>query len=222
MITSLTETLRYIELAKIQNPQLSKPTLEKLLIDKLRLRLERSVYCGENFALRISEVKGASTSFSNVVLSLSALLKYDNIPFVVCIVRDTTIDFLIANTSFLKKISHSSQQLREDNIKGSFLGHDIMSEFEGVKNNINNISRLFSYHKEISFEENIKRIVASTSGIEATGTRFEPSIMDTKNILNAPEIFYNLVYSNEYVKMKRDLVDKVMLAKNDILDVSIR
>ena len=97
MITSLTETLRYIELAKIQNPQLSKPTLEKLLIDKLRLRLERSVYCGENFALRISEVKGASTSFSNVVLSLSALLKYDNIPFVVCIVRDTTIDFLIAN-----------------------------------------------------------------------------------------------------------------------------
>ena len=45
-----------------------------------------------------------------------------------------TRDLTLANTTFLHKISHSSQDLRVDNIKGSFNGHDIMREFEGVCN----------------------------------------------------------------------------------------
>jgi len=40
----------------------------------------------------------------------------------------------MANTTFLKKISHSSHQLRVDNVRGSFLGHDIMREYEGIEN----------------------------------------------------------------------------------------
>jgi len=36
-----------------------------------------------------------------------------------------------SNTTFLKKISHSSHELRTDNIKGSFNGSDIMVVYEG-------------------------------------------------------------------------------------------
>ena len=65
---------------------------------------------------------------SNTVLSLSALQKYDDKPFIVCIVTPDTNYMMLANSTFLKKISHSSQELRVDNIRGSFNGSDIMIE----------------------------------------------------------------------------------------------
>jgi hypothetical protein len=37
-------------------------------------------------------------------------------------VRPKDVEFLLANATFLKKISHSSHQLRIDNVKGSFSG----------------------------------------------------------------------------------------------------
>lgn len=39
---------------------------------------------------------------------------------------------LYANSTLLRKISHSSQELRVDNIKDSFDGSDIIRELEGI------------------------------------------------------------------------------------------
>ena len=56
--------------------------------------------------------------------------KYDKIPFFVVLVRKSADNMiLLANTTFLKKISHSSHELSMTNIKGSFNGSDIMMSY---------------------------------------------------------------------------------------------
>jgi hypothetical protein len=50
---------------------------------------ERSVFYGKWFAIRFCSA--ASKNFSNTVLSLSALHKYDHIPFIVCLVTPEKI-----------------------------------------------------------------------------------------------------------------------------------
>ena len=78
---------------------------------------DRSVFYCDWFAVRFC--KAASRNFGNTVLSLSALHRYDNLPFLVCLVTPARNYLLLANTTFLRKISHSSQELRRDNIKGA-------------------------------------------------------------------------------------------------------
>lgn len=82
---------------------------------KFRLTKDRSVYYSEHFSVRFSY--SASTSFSNTVISLSNLQKYDDLPFLVCLVTPKKNILYIANTTFLQKISHSSQELRVDNTR---------------------------------------------------------------------------------------------------------
>jgi hypothetical protein len=79
----------------------SKSELARATQLQFDLSKERSVYCGDYFSIRFSSANGKS--FSNVVLSLSALQKYDSKPFIVCIVRKETIELLLANTTFLVK-----------------------------------------------------------------------------------------------------------------------
>ena len=82
------------------------------------------MYCCGDFAVRSS--KSESRRMHNTALSLSALQKYDDAPFFVCIVSGRKYYLLLANSTFLKKINRSSLELRVDNIKGSFNGGDIM------------------------------------------------------------------------------------------------
>lgn len=130
-----------------------KAKLTTLIAAKFGLIQDRSVYYCSDFAIRFSS--GSGLSFSNTVLSLSNLKKVDHIPFLVCLVTPSTNYVMLANSTFLRKISHSSQQLRFDNIKGSFNGSDIIRDFEGISNDQNNIQRLFDIHREIGFDENL-------------------------------------------------------------------
>ncbi len=130
-----------------------KAHLSRLVAETFGLTRDRSVfYCAE-YAIRFSA--SASRNFGNTVLSLSNLRKYDDRPFVVCLVTPAKNYCLIANTTFLKKISHSSQELRANNIRGSFNGSDIVREFEGIENCTENVGRLFDIHAEIGFEGNL-------------------------------------------------------------------
>ena len=115
---------------KRRHPSADKAAIEVHFSAHSGTTKARSVYVGSNFSLRFSEAN--TDSFSNVVLSLSALMNYDMNPLVICVVRPTRLDFLIANSTFLKRISHSSHTFRVDNIRGSFLGHDIIENYEGV------------------------------------------------------------------------------------------
>lgn len=86
-----------------------KAKLAALIVEKFCLTQDRSVYYCADFAIRFSS--GAGSSFSNTVLSLSNLKKVDSIPFLVCLVTPTENHILLANSTLLRKISHSSQQL---------------------------------------------------------------------------------------------------------------
>src|SRR3989344_7616574 len=110
----------------------NKAVLIESVQEQFRLTKDRSVFYTEILAIRFSS--SHSTSFSNTVLSLSNLQKYDEMPFLVCLVTPEINIIYLANTTFLHKVSHSSQQLREDNIRGSFNGSDIAKEFNGIPN----------------------------------------------------------------------------------------
>lgn len=198
-----------------QNDGTPKARLSTLLIERFGLTRDRSVFYCSDFAIRISTSK--SQSFSNTVLSLSNLRKYDRQPFVVCLVTPLGNRLFLANSTLLKKISHSSQQLREDNIRGSFNGSDIMRELEGIENCGQNLERLFLIHEVVGFEDNLPRLVEATNNISPTGIKFVVTPLFQKIILEAPRRALAFTDS-KYVKiLKAELDGKVDKYKNEIL-----
>lgn len=179
---------------------------------------DRSVYYGSWFAVRFC--KAASFHFSNTVLSLSALHKYDNIPFIVCLVTPDKNYLLLANSTFLKKISHSSQELRVDNIKGSFNGSDIMREIEGISNTPDNFEDLYNIHENYSFEENLGRLVESTNNIAPTGKRFIPSAVQSECIMESVDRAVFFMQSKERRILDADLRDRVRAVESEIVIAS--
>jgi hypothetical protein len=105
---------------------------------------------------------------------------------VICIVRRDRLDFRLANATFLKKVSQTSHNLRVDNIKGSFLGNNIMNEYEGIPNQPDHFDELMAVHAEFTWEENVERLVEATNAIVARSTRFVANGDDLSIILDAP------------------------------------
>ncbi len=203
MSKNLAELCKYIDCFAASHQSCTKDQLQKATAKQFSLNQQRSVFSSEAFAVRFSSVRGAT--FANCVISLSALQKYDRAPFVVCVVRPNGVDLLLANSTFLKKISHSSQQLRIDNVRGTFLGHDILRVYEGIENKPENFEKLFEIHAQFTWEENLARLVERTTSIAPTGIRFEPSPEQEANILRAPEIANLLTQDPEYIQLGDDL-----------------
>ena len=191
-----------------------KTRLAKLLSERFRLTKDRSVYYCTDYAIRFSS--SATRNFANTVLSLSNLRKYDDRPFVVCLVTPTKNFCLIANTTFLKKISHSSQEPRENNIRGSFNGSGIVRELEGIGNATENIRRLFDIHAEVGFEGNLPRLVEATNNISPSGAKFAVSEVARVNILSAPCRAIHFVASPDATTLKSELDAMTAKYKNEI------
>jgi hypothetical protein len=182
---------------------------------KFNLTRDRSVYYSEYFSVRFSF--STSTSFSNTVVSLSKLQKYDDLPFIVCLVTPKKNILYLANTTFLQKISHSSQELRTDNIRGSLNGSDIVKEFNGLSNSPENFEKLFNIHAELGFDGNLTRLVEATTNICPSGEKFEISLEQKTTILNAIDRAIKFVGSKEYLELKAELDTKVQQYKTEIL-----
>ncbi len=204
----------------------NKSKLIEIVNNKLRSVKDGSVYCFKNFAVRYSQSK--SNSFSNTVLSLSKLQKYDHIPLIICLVTRSENKLFIANSTFLIKISHSSKELTSTNIKGSFNGSDILKSFNGMSNSRNNILDLFAFHIEIGFNGNLERLVEATNNIVPTGTKFEVDSSILDNILNAPIRAFEFSQSGHEKELKDDLdqrlkkyEDKILIASH-IENINIR
>lgn len=192
-----------------------KAKLAKLVSDNFHLTKDRSVYYCKSFAVRFSS--SSTQNFGNTVLSLSNLQKFDDRPFIVCLVTPTYNYTFLANTTFLKKISHSSQELRENNIRGSFNGSDIMRDFEGINNTPENIERLFNIHSSLGFDGNLTRLVEATNNISPSGRKFEPNEIQHRQILLAPARAIRFVQSKDAQTLKEELDAKVEKFKNEIL-----
>ncbi|MCL2696131.1 MAG: hypothetical protein FWE69_07385, partial [Clostridiales bacterium] len=157
-------------------------------------------------------------SISNTVLSLSALQKHDDKPFVVCICAVGRNHLLLANTTMLSKISHSSKELRIDNIRGSFNGSDILRSWSGIANTPANFDALFAIHQNFSFEENLVRLVETTNNISPTGEKFNVHVGDRlTNIMQSPERASRFVDSLEFSDLFRELNTRTETFKNEIL-----
>jgi hypothetical protein len=196
-----------------------KAKLTSLVVERFNLVRDRSVYYNNTFAIRFSQAM--SSNFSNTILSLSTLQKYDTKPFIVCVVCPTYNFMLLSNSTFLKKISHSSHELSIYNIRGSFNGSDIIREFNAIENKPENFYRLFLIHSAIGFDGNLQRLVDETSAITGTGHAFEITETSKTNILNSPERAINFSMSMEYQLLKQELDKKVSENKHSILIASL-
>lgn len=212
---SILEVIQFIRGVKEENPSFAKDKIASATAQQFNLKLSRKVYHCSDFAIRFSTATGPS--FSNTVLSLSALAAYDKKPFIICIVRPKDVEFLLANATFLKKISHSSHQLRVDNVKGSFLGHDIIRDFEGTRNCPDNFEQLFSIHGEFAWGENLIRLVEATTAITPTGSPFSPSAAQISSILAAPALANRISENPEYLSIQMALGQTVERERDDIL-----
>lgn len=192
-----------------------KARLAEIVADTFGLVRDRSVYYCSAFAVRFS--RSASSSFGNTVLSLSKLQKYDDRPFIVCLVTPAQNYCFIANSTFLKKISHSSQELRENNIRGSFNGSDIVRDFEGIQNCAENLGKLFAIHAAVGFDGNLARLVEATNNISPSGAKFQVSHEAEAVILAAPRRAIEFVDGPGSDNLKAELDAKVERFKNEIL-----
>ena len=197
-----------------QNGIADKALLQSSVQQKFHLIKERSVFYCEWFSIRFC--KAATRNFGNTVLSLSVLHRYDDRPFFVCLVTPARNYLMLANATFLKKISHSSQALRRDNIKGSFNGSDIMRVFEGIENTPENFEFLYTSHENYTFEENLERLVEATNHIAPTGKRFSPTESPICSIYNAVSRAASFLHSEEYQILNDDLAHRVHAVESEI------
>jgi len=196
----------------------NKQSLIQKVTANFNLIKDRTLYYCDEFAVRFSY--SSNSSFSNTVLSLSKLQKFDNIPVLVCLVTKSENKVYIANSTFLSKISHSSQQLRENNIKGSFNGSDIMKSFNGVENNRDNIESLFAIHSELGFEGNLIRLVEATTNISPSGNKYIVDDYSKTTILNSVSRAVEFSTSKYLLELKNDLDKRVKKYENEIMIAS--
>jgi len=212
-------SIEFICKFKAEHPAADKATIQAAYIQAFNPNKARSVLVGDGFALRFSEAR--TGSFSNTVLSLSALQAYDARPFVVVIVRPDRVDFMLANTTFLKKVSHSSLQLRRDNIKGSFNGTDIMTDYEGLPNSPSQFEGLFALHSAFTWEENVDRLVEATNAIVGRDNRFRPSENDVAMIMEAPARAVAALAATQFLDTERELCERLEAQRDAILSAAM-
>lgn len=216
-LSSISDLIQFLDDYTQRNTFFSKEAVAIAVKNHFALLRSRSVYHNDYLAIRFSEASGSS--FSNTILGLSTLRNYDERPFFVCVIRSRSIELLLSNSTFLKKVSHSSQQLRVDNIRGSFLGHDILREYEGIPNTPQNFENLFLIHKEFSWEENLARLVEATNNIVPSGSRYSPTLQERNNIIASAEIAHTLSSSSEYLSLGETLAQLVEENQSTILDI---
>lgn len=203
----------FIEKSKKVN---NKDILINNCVKRFSLIKDRSVYHCDYFAVRFSYSKNGS--FSNVVLSLSSLEKYDTIPFFsVLVIGNADNVVYLANTTFLSKISHSSQELTMTNIRGSFLGSNIIKEYDGIKNVPANFEILFALHQGLSWSDNLQRLVEASSKIKPISTRFDPDQAQLNNIYHSVDRAKRFLKSDDYATLLCDLNQRCEEVKLSIL-----
>lgn len=205
-----------VEFISSKNGITDKRRLASQVQGAFNLIQDKNVYYCDWFAVRFCQSKYSSSTFSGIVLSLSRLQKFDTLPFIVCLVTPTKNYLFIANSTHLNKISHSSQQLRIDNIRGSFLGSNIIRTYEGIDNSPENFESLYNSHENFTFEENLGRLVEATNNIAPTGRRFMPTESQVECIRESVDRAISFLRSDEYEILNEDLNDRVRAVESEI------
>src|ERR1700728_1438628 len=215
MVAALHTAIDFIKKHKADNRAANKAAIQDAFSRRFRPTQIRSVFVGDGYAVRFSQARTGAVS--NTVLSLSALQMHDARPFVVAVVRSRYVEFLLANSTFLKKISHSSHELRTNNIKGSFNGTDIMTEYEGIQNSPENFDQLFALHSAFTWPENVERLVEATNAITFRDARFQPTSAQRTTLLEAPQRASEALSRPAYQEVEKELTTLVQTQREQIL-----
>lgn len=198
-------------------PYGDKSTVITWCQEAFQLVKDKSVFACKAFAVRFSWSK--SGSFSNTILSLSHLQKYDDRPFfVVLIVPNKANTIYLANSTFLSKISHSSSTLAINNIRGSFNGSDIIKEFTELKitNTPDNFAKLYTIHEGLEWSDNLLRLVEASSAIQPKSQKFEPTDVQKQNILQSIDRAESFIASDNFSVLNDDLQQRCDACKEAI------
>ncbi|MFF0275708.1 hypothetical protein ACIQ9R_19830 [Streptomyces sp. NPDC094447] len=209
------EALDFLTTFKRAHQSARKQELQAAFIGAFGPRRVRSVLVGDGYALRFAEAQAGS--FSNTVLSLSALQQHDQAPFIVVVVRRDRLDFLLANSTMLKKVSHSSRDLRIGRVRGSFNGSDIVREYDELSNIPANFGALFALHAAFTWDDNVERLVEATHAIVPRDVRFHPGTDEQAAILAAPNRAAAALASEEFAAIGHELVTTVKHHRQAIL-----
>lgn len=178
----------------------------------------KALYRTDFFCCRFCYSKNAS--FSNVVLSLSKLEKYDHIPcFVVLIRKDLENLIYMINSSFIDKVSHSSKALSLTNIRGSFLGSNIRKEIPeiGKHNTPKDFDALFAYHSSFTWQDNLERLVEKTNNIKPIKSKTILNEAEGHWLRESPKRAAEFVDSEFYNCLYQDLKNRCTAVKDAII-----
>lgn len=205
-----------------QGDPIKKTTAIQTLTTQLGLSAQGKLYLPEDQTYAVRFSYSSKGGFSNTVLGLAKLLKVDHIPVVVCLLMPTSYRLMLANTTFLSKISHTSQQLSETKIRGSFLGNDIVKQIDGIENAFPHFDDLFALHRQIPAEANMKRLVAATAGITATKTRLLVDEQARQRIYTSVRYSFSTELESSMAKLRAQLDQRVEQNRSAILQLAER
>lgn len=209
----------FIEYVKNDMPKHNKEVAQQETQRIFGMTKDGKVYHTNHFAVRFCFSKNGS--FSNTILALSKLQKFDHIPFFVVLIRGEKDNVLfLANSSLLQKISHSSQELRMDNIKGSFNGSDIIKIYNDIPNDFEHVGQLFAIHQGFTWNENLERLIEATSEIKPHKEKFRPSEEQIQHLFSSVDRAKEFVVSEDYEILKKDLDERVQRNLQSILVAS--
>lgn len=194
-----------------------KNKLAESVKNKFSLVKDGKVYYCDDFAIRFGwNGRNNCKRVPNTVLGLSKIKSYDDRPLFFCIVTHIENHLILMNTTFLKKVSHSSQTLRVDNIRGSINCSDIMMEYNSYENTPENFESLYAYHVGLSFQDNLERLVDSTNGIVGRIPKFEITDEIRNRIMESIPRAQSFIASPEYQELKADIDGRVSKVQGEI------
>ena len=197
-----------------------KDIMKKLVVSEFGLIDDDPVYYNDYYAIRFCYT--SKKAFSGTVISLSKLIKYDNKPFIICLVSLGDDNKLyLGNTSLMNKVAHSSQDLEVGRIRGSFNGSNIIKQFEGgLINKPEFFEELYNFHETYTLEENIERLVENSKNIKAIKSKYIPDEKQIDYVFDAPRRAKNFTESQYFIILNEDLNNRVNKEKKAIIAAS--
>ena len=209
------KAIEFIRDAKRAEPHADKARLQALYVDAFGPKRLRSGFVGDGYVLNFSEAN--TKAFGGTAFSLSRLRPYDDIPFVVAVARPDRVEFLLSNSTFITKISHSSQKLSTDRIRGSINGSNILKSYGDIPNEPTRFAELFAIHESFSWEENIELLVEATNGIVPRKNPFAPSAAQRELLLAAPDRARRALATPGFAALEEEFQRRANERRNDIL-----
>ncbi len=213
---SLSALVRFVQEWRTASPAGMKDALVAALIEHFSLEQDGALLVGSQFVVRVSQ-NSADAGFPNAVVALKKIVKYDDRPVIVCLITPNRCVLLLANTTFLRKVSHSSHSLAEHKLVGSILGSDVLPSHEGTSNTPDNFARLWKRHQQTDRASNLLRIITATRARGSAATMWFPSPIEIERILAAPQLAYTISGKAEYARIAMDLDAGIQLKRSAIL-----